>query len=45
MGTLYQTCLDVMENIKSAAISQDEKSSETERALEARKEAFIEKGV
>ena len=44
MGTLYQTCLDVMENIKSAAISQDEKSSETERALEAIKEAFIEKG-
>ena len=44
MGTSYQTYLDVMENIKSADISEDEKSSEMERALEARKEAFIEKG-
>ena len=44
METSYQAFLDVMENIKSADISQDEKYSETERALEARKEAFIEKG-
>ena len=44
LGTSYQTYLDVMENIKSADISEDEKSSEMERALNARKEAFIEKG-
>ena len=44
MGTSYQTYLDVMQNIKSADISKEVKSSETERALEARKEAFIQKG-
>ena len=44
MGTSYQTYLDTIENIESENISKEEKSSETERALIARQEAFVKEG-
>ena len=40
MGTSYQRYLDVIENIESSNISEDEKIEETQRATNARKEAF-----
>ena len=45
MGTTYQTYLDVIENIKSADITEEEKSSETERALKAREDEFLRDGL
>ena len=45
MGTTYQTYLDVIENIKSADITEEEKSSETERALKAREDEFLKDGL
>ena len=44
MGTWYQTYQDAIENIESANISREEKSSETERALKAREDALLETG-
>ena len=41
MGTSYQRYLDVIENIETSNISEDEKIVENERATNAREEAFI----
>ena len=44
MGTGYQRYLDTIENIESANLSVEEKSSETLKALKAREDAFLERG-
>ena len=44
MGTGYQTYLDAIENIDSANIFMEEKFNETEIALTAREDAFLERG-
>ena len=44
MGTGYQTYLYAIDNIESSDISSEEKSNETDRALKAREDAFLERG-
>ena len=44
LGTGYQSYLDVIENIESANISNEDKSNETKRAMKAREDAFVKLG-